>query len=349
MVVTKEQRSAYNKQRREKRKADRAKGIKPIKDNRKGRKRIQTGRKQQSYQERVRRRRLKDELIQAAATNSRFSPGTKYIYPINNIAPNTNKFAPNTNKVSAKNMITVYDAILFPSSEQILPCVLLKKDEWVYDYDLRMPTDGNDNGWKYVFRQSTSTGPIKINTKNNGVVELEYLTDDQPVPLTIQTAVPYFIHNHTPVRKKEGEGGIMTAGGGRVEIRVGAVTDYRPRLRINNTSNEEISKMNLRESCIDFHRLLLKSFLKKKYMDVLDQLLITGNIRKVTDDEQSYNLLPSYAFSWNLTNPIHLDGNDFTRSNALFYPSIECPGGRTWLLFPEYKLAIECASPVLTS
>jgi len=39
----------------------------------------------------------------------------------------------------------------------------------------------------------------------------------------------------------------------------------------------------------------------------------------------------------------------FTRSNALFYPSKEYSGGRTWLLFPEYKLAIECASPVLIS
>ena len=91
----------------------------------------------------------------------------------------------------------------------------------------------------------------------------------------------------------------------------------------------------------------MKSYLKKKYLEVLDQLKITGNFRYATDNEQSYFLHPSYAFSWNLTNPIHLDGNDFTRSNALFYPSIECPGGRTWLLFPEYKLAIECASPVL--
>mmetsp|Transcript_57838 Transcript_57838/g.62486 ORF Transcript_57838/g.62486 Transcript_57838/m.62486 type:complete len:167 (+) Transcript_57838:3-503(+) len=166
-------------------------------------------------------------------------------------------------------MITVYDAILFPSSEQILPCVLLKKDEWVYDYDLRMPTNGNDNGWKYVFRQSTSTGPIKINTKNNGVIELEYITDDQPVPSTIQTAVPYFIHNHTPVRKNKIDGGIMTAGSDRVEIRVGAVTVYRPRLR-NNISSKEISEVNLNESGIDFRRLFMKSYLQKKYLEVLD-------------------------------------------------------------------------------
>ena len=223
-----------------------------------------------------------------------------------------------------------------------------KYDDLVYDYDLQTPTDDSDNEWTIVIRQSTSPLPIKINTKNNGVIELEYLTGNQPVPPTIQTAVPYFIDNHTPVRKNEGEGGIMAAGGDRVEIRVGAVTDYRPHLH-NNISSKELSKVNLRESGIDFRRLLMKSYLKKKYLEVLDQLKITGNFRFATDNEQSYFLHPSYAFSWNLTNPIHLDGNDFARSNALFYPSIECPGGRTWLLFPKYKLAIECASPVLIS
>ena len=42
-------------------------------------------------------------------------------------------------------------------------------------------------------------------------------------------------------------------------------------------------------------------------------------------------------------------GNDFTCSYALFYPSKECPGGRTWLLIPKYKVTIEYASPVLIS
>ena len=120
----------------------------------------------------------------------------------------------------------------------------------------------------------------------------------------------------------------MTAGGDRVEIRVGAVTEYHPRLR-NNISSKDISEVILNESGVDFRRLLMKSYLKKKYLEVLDQLKITGNFRYATDNEQSYFLHPSYAFSWNLTNPIHLDGNDFTRSNALFYPSIEFPGGHT--------------------
>ena len=62
--------------------------------------------------------------------------------------------------------------------------------------------------------------------------------------------------------------------------------------------------MNVRESGIDFHHLLLKSSLKKKYIEVLEQLLMTGNIRHVIDDEKLYSLLPSDAFSWNLTNRI---------------------------------------------
>ena len=79
----------------------------------------------------------------------------------------------------------------------------------------------------------------------------------------------------------------------------------------------------------------MKSYLQKRYLKVLDQLVITGNFRYATDNEQSYFLHPSYAFLWNLTNTVHLDGNDFTLSHALFFPSIVRPGGRTWLLFPK--------------
>jgi len=87
----------------------------------------------------------------------------------------------------------------------------------------------------------------------------------------------------------------MTSAGDRVEIRVGAVTDYRPRIR-NNLANEELSKENIIESGIAFQQILLKSYLKKKYVEVLNQLKITGNCKFVKDNEQSYFLLPSYAF-----------------------------------------------------
>ena len=69
-----------------------------------------------------------------------------------------------------------------------------------------------------VFRQSTFPVPIKINTRNNEVIELEWLTNNQPVASTITTAVPYFIDNHTPVRKNKLECGTMTSAGDRVEI-----------------------------------------------------------------------------------------------------------------------------------
>ena len=50
-----------------------------------------------------------------------FSVVNNYMIPVNNIAPNTNKFSLNTNKFSTKNAVTIYDAILFPLCEQILP------------------------------------------------------------------------------------------------------------------------------------------------------------------------------------------------------------------------------------
>ena len=92
---------------------------------------------------------------------------------------------------------------------------------------------------------------MKIKTKNNEVTDLEYLTGNQPVPPTINTAVPYFIDNHTPVRRNEGEGGIMTLAGDRVEIREGAVINYCMHIS-NNISNEELSKVYLCDSGIDF-------------------------------------------------------------------------------------------------
>lgn len=71
MVVTKEQQLAKNKQIRDKRKADRAKGITPIKrDRTKRKKQDQKGRKQQSHQEHVRRRGLKVQLNQLEVTKS---------------------------------------------------------------------------------------------------------------------------------------------------------------------------------------------------------------------------------------------------------------------------------------
>ena len=313
----------------------------------------------------------KEKQIQTK-NNSSFTAGNSRSIPVLNIAPNTNEFAPNTNKISSKNVVMVYDAISFPLCDQILPLChngkeishaksvdlndkangvrsgQSKVEGLKFDYSQQMPTDNDDKGWEKVFRQSTSSVPIKINTRNNEVIELEWLSENQPVVSTITTAVPYFIDNHTPVRQTEGKVGIMTSAGKRVEIRVGAVTDYRPRIR-NEESNEKLSEQHLQDSGIDFHLLLLKSSLGKKYMEVLDQLIITGNVRTVIQDEQTYYLLPSYAFSWNLTNQIHLDGNDYTRSYALFYPSEERSGGRTWLLFSDYKIAIECASPVLIS
>jgi len=43
----------------------------------------------------------------------------------------------------------------------------------------------------------------------------------------------------------------MTSAGDSVQIRVGVVTDYRPRIS-NNISSEKLLKVNLRDSGIDF-------------------------------------------------------------------------------------------------
>jgi len=154
-----------------------------------------------------------------------FSAVNSHTIPVNNIAADTNKYV--NNKV-----VSVYDAKLFLLCEQILPLRYIGKsitpteslqihseaegplykkfEKGVYDYDRQMPTDDSDNGWDIVIRQSTSPLPIKINAKNNGVIELEFLTGEQPLLPIINKSVCYFIENHTPVRKNEGEGGIMT-------------------------------------------------------------------------------------------------------------------------------------------
>ena len=88
------------------------------------------------------------------------------------------------------------------------------------------------------------------------MIELEFLTGEQPVPPVISKSVHYFIENHTSTQKNEGEGGIMISAGDRVEIRVGAVTDYRPHI-VNNIVSKELSKENIRESGIMFQRITL--------------------------------------------------------------------------------------------
>ena len=61
-------------------------------------------------------------------------------------------------------------------------------------------------------------------------------------------------------------------------------------------------------------------------------------------------LHPTYIFSKNLTNSIHRDKNNNSRSFALFFRDNNNSNmGLTWFLFPFYGIAIECSRNTLIS
>ena len=57
----------------------------------------------------------------------------------------------------------------------------------------------------------------------------------------------------------------------------------------------------------------------------------------------------SYAVSKNLTNSFHLDFKDISKSFAVFYVSCGKYTTKSWLLFPDYGIAIEINPYVLIS
>ena len=62
-----------------------------------------------------------------------------------------------------------------------------------------------------------------------------------------------------------------------------------------------------------------------------------------------FDVIASYSVSRNLTNSLHLDLNDDSKSFAVFYVSSGKHTTKTWLLFPDYGIAIEINKYVLIS
>ena len=56
---------------------------------------------------------------------------------------------------------------------------------------------------------------------------------------------------------------------------------------------------------------------------------------------------PSYVFSKNLTNSLHIDTGDDSKSFAIFFQ--QEMNGLTWFLFPFYGIAIECSRHTVIS
>jgi len=215
----------------------------------------------------------------------------------------------------------------------------------------QMPGKLNTKGWDHVIRKPIENlgkqGLVyDINTPD-GNIKVQYLRGE--VPKSISKSVKHFMENHTPTRNTQGESGVMVAAGMRVDTTSSSRIMYVPSK--NNTSvTRGRSTLFLRDAARDFNELLTKTICKEVMLRDLKTLKNINNVMEfpTNDNSSTVTVHPTYAISHNLTNSIHCDVNDSSRSFAVFYPS-KSEKSCTWLLFPVYNVAIQWAASVVIS
>ena len=215
----------------------------------------------------------------------------------------------------------------------------------------QMPSLINDKGWHHVIRnkniQGDSKGFAYDITTPGGKILVEYLK--KKIPTSITDSVSHFMDNHARTRKIEGESGEMVAAGMRIDTTSSARMLYVPSKK-NNNETAGRSTVFLRDASIDFNALLAETCVKEVLVNDIKRLKKKDNVLVYPSSERSATVTvhPTYAITHNLTNSIHYDVKDDSRSFAVFYPS-ETKRSCTWLLFPTYNVAIECADKVVIS
>jgi len=208
----------------------------------------------------------------------------------------------------------------------------------------QMPTKNNDNGWNKVLRSSNSKQAFQICTPL-GKILVHF--SDQAMNSNVSAAVNYFLNNHSKSRETPGESGTMVSAGVRLDLPLSTRTQY-VRKNKNNTRPDETST-HLQRASVAFDDLITTTCCNKSYQAELNSLKKKNNVFLANDAVGNQRtLFPSYAISQDLTNSVHLDTNDDSRSYAVFY---RVPGSKSqsWQLFPLYKIAIECATTVFIS
>lgn len=210
-----------------------------------------------------------------------------------------------------------------------------------------MPTvsSNNDNYWDVVIRR-----PSRKKRKGNSsyticTPERDILIHfpDSKVSGNIRNAAKSFLVEHNPVREK-GEGGIMVAAGNRIDYVTCAKTSYQNK---KSTFGLNVMGKLLNKASSDFHHLFQEGptrNLLEKEVSRLEQDHIA--IKNSTENYGKQLLHPFHAFSRNLTNSIHKDNSDHSRTFAIWFREgdVVKNDGLTWFLFPFYGVAIECSS-----
>ena len=206
-----------------------------------------------------------------------------------------------------------------------------------------------NKGWNTVIRKPTDVnarrGFASEITTPDGIIQVEFLLDE--IPSSIINSVTHFMANHAPTRNFDGESGVMVAAGMRVDTTSSAKMLYVPS-KNNNNATAGRSTVFLRDASLDFNAMLSQTCCNDVLQKDLQVLKNENNVLVFPSSDNSTNVCvhPSYAISHNLTNSIHCDVNDNSRSFAVFYPS-EKEDSCTWFLFPTYNIAIQCSDRVV--
>ena len=214
----------------------------------------------------------------------------------------------------------------------------------VYRTD-QMPTKNKKNRWNCVLRSTSREKAFEICTPL-GKILVHFLPQTTMNP-TVSGAVNYFLENHSRARNISGETGYMVAAGVRVDLPSSTRTHYVSKNK--NTTRPDDSSIHLQQSAVAFDDFVTNTCCNTSYKAELNSLKKKNNVLLAKDDvSDQRTLFPSYAISQDLTNSIHVDTNDDSRSYAVFYGT---PGEHSlsWLLFPVYKIAIEICTTVMVS
>ena len=228
----------------------------------------------------------------------------------------------------------------------------------------QVPTMKKNNNWKYVLRPPSS---LKNVTKKSafqiktevGNIFVQYI--EAIVPNTIVNAVDYYLANHSIVRHVPGEKGLMVPIGRRVDIRSSALSMYKASResvlqsthgstsynRLLGDSSEQAKRLN--DTSLIFNELLQKSCCKTSLEAELKVLKKKKNTLCVYDKlGKQVDTLPTLAVSLDLTNSIHIDNADDSKSYAIFFRK-NINMGLTYFLLPKIGLAIQISGTVIIS
>ena len=218
-------------------------------------------------------------------------------------------------------------------------------------HELQCPSGDDNNGWKIVLRKPSrkkkkSMSSFKIMNDRLGKIIVEFIHGG--IPDKIQAGVNYFLSNHAPVRNIPFEQGIMAAIGRKVDVRTSCLSLYRSEKKGKEERISQ-SKLHMERCAVELKTLLMASICSTSIEKELDVLEWKGNILKIPSAGKEVRCLPTMCVSESLSNSLHIDYGDGSRSFAIFYQR-RMNKGKSYFVIPSLGLAIEMFSvPVIIS